>query len=155
MERKPIEILLVEDNPGDARLVEEAFRASTMLRALHHVMDGVAAMEFLRREGRYTDVPEPSLVLLDLNLPKMSGREVLAEVKKDAALTHIPVIALTTSQSVHDIEQCYDLGANAYLVKPVDLDQFLESIRKLEEFWFSVATLPPITDSDGPAPSPA
>lgn len=151
MSLQQINILLVEDNPGDARLVEEAFRESAWQSKLHHVMDGVAAMEFLRRQGPHVKVPEPNLVLLDLNLPKMSGREVLAEVKSDPRLSHIPVIALTTSQSTHDIEQCYDLGGNAYLVKPVDLDQFLDAIRKLEEFWFSVATLPPCDSAGFPA----
>ncbi len=136
------DVLLVEDNPGDARLVEEAFRESGDPGRLHHVVDGVAAMEFLRRDGGYENAPRPALILLDLNLPRMSGREVLAEVKRDPVLAQLPVVALTTSQSVQDVARCYELGVNAYLVKPVDLDKFLEAIHKLNRFWFHIATLP-------------
>ena len=135
-------ILLVEDNPGDVRLAEEALKESDFQGQLHIARDGVEAMEFLRAEGENTDAPSPDLVLLDLNLPRMSGREVLEQIKGDAALRRIPVVILTTSEAEHDIVYAYDLHANCYVTKPVDLDQFLSILHSLVEFWVGVAKLP-------------
>ncbi len=151
----PIDILLVEDNPGDARLVEEALRESGVAYRLHHVSDGVAAVDYLFACGPHGPNPEPHVVLLDLNLPKLSGREVLSRVKDDETLTHIPIIALTTSQSQQDVAECYDLGANAYLIKPVDLDSFLATIDRLVTFWFRIATLPSHAGAPVWKPKPA
>lgn len=139
---KPIEILLVEDNPGDVRLAVEALRDGKVANRLHIVEDGVEAMSFLRREGRYADVPRPDLILLDLNLPRKDGREVLAEIKQDADLKRIPVVILTSSAAEQDVVQAYNLYANCYIVKPIDLDQFLKVVRSIEDFWLIVATLP-------------
>jgi len=139
---EPIEILLVEDNPGDARLAQEALEESKVQNNLHHVADGVEAMRFLRREEGYADVPLPDLVLLDLNLPRKDGREVLAEVKQDPNLRLIPVVVLTTSEAERDLIRTYDLHANAYVVKPIDLDRFIEIVHAIEHFWFSVVKLP-------------
>lgn len=139
---KVIEILLVEDNPGDVRLTLEAFKEGKLINNLSVVGDGVEAMAFLRREGKYTDKPYPDLILLDLNMPKMDGREVLAEIKKDTNLKHIPVVILTTSQAEQDILKSYDLHANCYITKPVDLDQFNAVVKSIQEFWFSVVKLP-------------
>jgi chemotaxis family two-component system response regulator Rcp1 len=139
---KPIEILLVEDNPGDVRLAVEALRDGKVANRLHIVEDGVEAMSFLRREGRYADVPRPDLILLDLNLPRKDGREVLAEIKQDAHLKRIPVVILTSSAAEQDVVQAYNLYANCYIVKPIDLDQFLKVVRSIEDFWLIVATLP-------------
>jgi len=137
-----IEILLVEDNPGDVRLVQEAMRAAKMRNRIHVVEDGVEAMEFLRHQGRFADVPRPDLILLDLNLPKKDGREVLAEVKNDPELKRIPVVVLTTSQVESDVLQAYDLHANCYVVKPVDFSRFMDVVRQIDSFWVSVVTLP-------------
>jgi CheY-like chemotaxis protein len=137
------DILLVEDNPGDARLAQEALKEGRMTSRLKVVVDGVEAMSYLRREGGYTDVPRPNLVLLDLNLPRKDGRQVLAEMKADPELRRIPVVVLTTSQAGQDILRSYDLHANCYITKPVDLDRFIAVIRSIEEYWCSVVTLPP------------
>jgi two-component system, chemotaxis family, response regulator Rcp1 len=140
---KPIEILLVEDNPGDVRLAVEALRDAKVANRLHVVEDGVEAMSFLRREGRYAVVPRPDLILLDLNLPRKDGREVLVEVKQDADLKRIPVVILTSSAGEQDVVQAYNLHANCYITKPVDLDQFLKVVRSIEDFWLIVVKLPP------------
>jgi CheY-like chemotaxis protein len=131
----PIEILLVEDNPGDVRLTTEALRDAKVPNKLHVAIDGVEALAFLRREGRHTAAPRPDLILLDLNLPKKTGREVLAEVKRDDRLRHIPVVILTTSQAEQDILESYRLWANAYVTKPVDLDKFFKVVQSIEGFW--------------------
>jgi two-component system, chemotaxis family, response regulator Rcp1 len=141
--RKPIEILLVEDNPGDVRLAVEALREAKIANQLHVVEDGVEVMAFLRREGGYAGVPRPDLILLDLNLPRKDGREVLAEIKQDAHLKRIPVVILTSSAAEQDVLQAYDLHANCYITKPVDLDQFLKVVRSIEDFWLVVVRLPP------------
>ena len=139
---KPIEILLVEDNPGDVRLTKEALNEGKVLNKLHVVEDGVEALAFLNREGRYADVSRPELILLDLNLPKKDGRDVLAEIKANGDLTRIPVVVLTTSDSEEDILKSYDLNANCYITKPVDLDQFISVVRSINEFWLSIVKLP-------------
>jgi CheY-like chemotaxis protein len=139
---RTIVILLVEDNPGDARLTQEAMRDTKMLNLVHVVEDGVEAMAFLRREGRYSDAPRPDLILLDLNLPKKDGRAVLAEIKIDPDLRRIPVVVLTTSRSEEDVLKAYDLHANAYVTKPVDLEQFMRIVAQIDDFWFNVVTLP-------------
>lgn len=137
-----IEILLVEDNPGDVRLTREALREGKVLNNLNVVTDGQEAVEFLRREGEYGNVPRPDLILLDLNLPKKDGREVLAEIKADESLRRIPIVVLTTSQAEKDVIQTYNLGVNCYITKPVDLDQFIYVVKSIEEFWLTVVTLP-------------
>ncbi|MBM4446486.1 MAG: response regulator [Chloroflexi bacterium] len=140
---KPIEILLVEDNPGDVRLTQEALKDGKVLNSLHVVNDGVEAMAFLRREGKYVDAARPDLILLDLNLPKKDGREVLAEIKEDHALRRIPVVILTVSKTEEDIIKTYDLHANCYITKPLDLDRFIEVVRAIEDFWLAIVKLPP------------
>ncbi len=140
---RAIDILLVEDSPGDARLTREALKEARILNALHVVQDGFEALAFLRRQGPYGDSPRPDLILLDLNLPKKDGREVLAEIKRDEDLKRIPVVVLTTSRAEEDVLRSYELHANAYVTKPVDLTQFLSVVRSLEEFWLAVVTLPP------------
>jgi CheY-like chemotaxis protein len=137
------DILLVEDNPGDARLAQEALKEGRMTSRLKVVVDGVEAMAYLRREGIYAESPRPDLVLLDLNLPRKDGRQVLAEMKEDPELRRIPVVVLTTSQAGQDILRSYDLHANCYITKPVDLDRFIAVVRSIEEYWCSVVTLPP------------
>jgi chemotaxis family two-component system response regulator Rcp1 len=139
---KVVEILLVEDNPGDVRLTQEAFKEGKMINKLSVVEDGVEAMAFLRREGKYTDVPRPDLILLDLNMPKKDGREVLAEIKKDPNLKNIPVIILTTSQAEQDILKSYNLHANCYITKPVDLKQFNRVVKTIKDFWLTIVKLP-------------
>jgi CheY-like chemotaxis protein len=139
---RPIEVLLVEDNPADVRLTEEALKEGKVRNRLHSVPDGVEALAFLRREGKYVDAVRPDLILLDLNLPRKSGREVLGEIKTDPALRHIPVVVLTSSQAEKDIAQAYDLHANCYVTKPVDLDRFIEVVKSIEGFWFSIVKLP-------------
>jgi len=139
----PVDILLVEDNPADVRLTLEALKESRLLTNLHVVGDGVEALAFLRREGEYEHAPRPDLVLLDLNLPRKDGREVLAEVKTDPDLKRIPVAVLTTSQAEEDVVRSYDLHANCYVTKPVDLDQFLHVVRTINEFWLTIVKLPP------------
>ncbi len=140
---RPIDILLIEDSPADVRLTREALKEARVLNTLHVVQDGVAAMAVLRRQGPYAESPRPDLILLDLNLPKKDGREVLAEIKREEPLRRIPVVVLTTSRAEEDVLRSYDLHANAYVTKPVDLKQFLEVIRVFEEFWLAVVTLPP------------
>jgi chemotaxis family two-component system response regulator Rcp1 len=138
----PIVILLVEDNPGDVRLTLEALKENRLRNNLHVVEDGVDAMAFLRQEGQYADAPTPDLILLDLNLPKKDGREVLAEVKDDEELKRIPIVILTTSQAEEDVLRTYNLHANCYVTKPVDLDQFVKIVRCIEEFWLTIVKLP-------------
>lgn len=141
-ERDPVEILLVEDNAPDVRLTIEALKDARVRNRLHVVTDGAKAMEFLRQTGPYADAPLPDLILLDLNLPKKDGREVLREVKRDEWLKHIPVVVLTTSQAEQDVLQSYRLRASAFVTKPVDLDRFLDVVRSIESFWLVVAQLP-------------
>ena len=141
-EAHPIEILLAEDNPGDVELAREALEQAKLHINLHVVADGVEAMEFLRREGCYAEANRPDLILLDLNMPRMDGREVLSELKRDEVLRRIPVVVLTTSQAEEDILRSYDLHANCYVKKPGELDLFLEIVRRIEQFWLSVAQLP-------------
>jgi CheY-like chemotaxis protein len=139
---RPIEVLLVEDNPADVRLTQEALKEGKVRNRLHSVPDGVEALAFLHREGKYADAVRPDLILLDLNLPRKSGREVLGEIKTDPGLRHIPVVVLTSSQAEKDIAQAYDLHANCYVTKPVDLDRFIEVVKSIEGFWFSIVKLP-------------
>ncbi len=137
-----IVILLVEDNPGDTRLVIEAMHEAKLENYIHVVEDGIEAMQFLRREGRFGDAPRPDLILLDLNLPKKDGRAVLAEVKADPVLKRIPVVVLTTSQAEEDVLRAYDLHANCYITKPVDMEQFMKVVAQIDDFWVRVVTLP-------------
>jgi chemotaxis family two-component system response regulator Rcp1 len=139
---RPIEVLLVEDNPGDVRLTQEALREGKVINHLNVVNDGVEATDFLRRLGRYATAPRPDLILLDLNLPRKNGREVLEEIKADPDLRRIPVMVLTTSKLDQDLYGAYNLHANCYITKPVDLDQFLNVVRSIEHFWFNIVTLP-------------
>jgi chemotaxis family two-component system response regulator Rcp1 len=140
---RPIEILLVEDNPGDVDLTREGLQDGKVHNNLSVVGDGEEAMAFLRREGKYANAPRPGLILLDLNLPRKDGREVLAEIKGDGRLRCIPVVILTTSKSEEDICRSYNLNANCYISKPVDLDQFIKVVQSIEDFWFTIVTLPP------------
>ena len=140
---RPIEILLVEDNPGDVRLTQEAFKEGKVRNLLSVVYNGEEAMDFLHRDGRFASAPRPDIILLDLNLPRKDGREVLAEIKADSDLKRIPVVILTTSQAESDLIQTYDLHANCYIVKPVDLDQFINVVKTIEGFWLQVVKLPP------------
>ncbi len=137
-----IQVLLVEDNPGDVRLTKEALKEGKLLNQLTVVGDGVEALSFLRKEGKYVDALQPELILLDLNLPKKDGREVLAEIKADPNLRRIPVVVLTTSSAEEDILKIYDLHANCYITKPVDLEQFMGVVKSIEDFWVSVVKLP-------------
>jgi CheY-like chemotaxis protein len=139
----PIEVLLVEDNPGDAQLTRIALELGKISINLNVVEDGVEAMAFLRKQEQYAGVPHPDIILLDLNLPKKDGREVLAEIKADSNLKRIPVVVLTTSQSEEDILKAYDLAANCYITKPVDFDQFVKIVQSIENFWFTIVKLPP------------
>jgi CheY-like chemotaxis protein len=139
---EPIEILLVEDNPDDADLTIDALRDGRVRNRISHVTDGVEAMAFLRREGPYSDAPRPDLILLDLHMPRMNGREVLAEVKQDPNLRRIPVVIMTTSDDEKDITAAYNLHVNCYVTKPVDLEQFIGVVKSIEQFWFSVVKLP-------------
>jgi two-component system, chemotaxis family, response regulator Rcp1 len=139
---RPIEILLVEDNPGDARLTIEGLNESKVHNNLHIARDGVEALPFLRREGEYADAVRPDLILLDLNLPRMDGREVLAEIKSDVKLKTIPVVVLTTSRAEQDELRSYELQANCYITKPVDLEQFITVVKSIEDFWFTIVTPP-------------
>jgi CheY-like chemotaxis protein len=139
----PIDVLLVEDDPGDTLMIREAFEHNKVRNSLATVTDGVEAMRYLRREGPYADAPRPDLVLLDLNLPRKDGREVLAEIKADGALRSIPVVVLTTSQAEEDVLRSYQLHANAYVTKPVDFDRFIAVVRQIDEFFVTVVKLPP------------
>ncbi len=142
---KPIEILLVEDSPTDVLLAQEALMHAKVLNKLHIVSDGVEAMDFLQRKGPYAEMPRPDLILLDLNLPRKDGREVLAEVKADDELKRIPVVVLTTSKAEEDIFRAYGLHANCYVTKPVDFERFSDVVRAIETFWFTVVSLPEST----------
>ena len=137
-----VEILLVEDNPGDVRLTQEGLKETKMLNNLHVAMDGAEAMDFLHKKGKFADAPRPDLILLDLNLPKKDGRQVLAEIKSDDSLKRIPVVVLTVSQAEEDIMRSYNLHANCYISKPVDFNQFLTVIRSIDNFWLGIVKLP-------------
>jgi CheY-like chemotaxis protein len=138
----PVEILLIEDNPGDVRLTMEALKEAKVINNLTVLKDGMEALAFLRREGPYAKAPRPHLILLDLNLPKKDGREVLAEVKADEALKRIPVVVLTTSEDEQDVLKSYNLHANCYVTKPVDLERFIKVVRSIEDFWLGIVMLP-------------
>ncbi len=140
-ECRPVEILLVEDNPGDVRLTREAFREGKIYNHLSVVSDGVEALAFLRREGCYANAPHPDLILLDLNLPKKDGRDVLAEIKDEEELKRIPIVVLTTSNAEKDILKTYGLQTSCYITKPVDFAQFVAAVRLIEDFWFSIVKL--------------
>ena len=140
---RPIQILLVEDNPGDADLTREGLEESKIRNKLHVVRDGVEAMEFLQKKGRYADVARPDLILLDLNMPRMDGREVLAAIKADKKLRAIPVCVLTSSEAEKDVVQSYELHANCYITKPVDLDGMTRIVKSIESFWLQIVKLPP------------
>ena len=141
-EHKPIDVLLVEDDPGDVLMTREAFEHNKVRNRLSVVADGVSALEFLRKEGQYADAPTPDLVLLDLNLPRMDGREVLEAMKSDEHLRAIPVVVLTTSEAEEDVVRSYSLHANAYVTKPVDFDRFIDVVRQIDEFFVEVVRLP-------------
>lgn len=138
----PARILLVEDNPGDVRLTREALKEGRIINELAVVSDGVEAMNYLRRGGKFAEAPRPDIILLDLNLPRKNGREVLAEIKSDDSLRRIPVVILTVSRAEEDILKSYDLHANCYISKPIDFDQFMKVVRTIENFWFSIVLLP-------------
>ncbi|MER6287096.1 MULTISPECIES: response regulator [Streptomyces] len=138
----PIDVLLVEDDPGDELMTREAFEDNKIGNTLHVVRDGEEALDFLYRRGDHTDAPEPDLILLDLNLPKYDGRQVLEKIKSDPELAHIPVVVLTTSAAEEDILRSYKLHANAYVTKPVDLDQFIAAVRQIDDFFVQVVRLP-------------
>ena len=140
----PITILMAEDNATDVMLTKEALAHAKVLNTLHVVEDGMEAMEFLHRRGRYAKAPQPDLILLDLNMPRKNGQEVLAEIKADEQLKHIPVVVLTTSKAEEDVVKAYGLHANCYVIKPVDFDVFADVVRSIQQFWFSVVTLPPM-----------
>lgn len=143
-ESRSIEVLLVEDNPGDVRLMREAFWEVDVRHCLHTAADGVEAIDFLRRREGYARAPRPDLIVLDLNLPRKDGREVLAEIKRDVRLRHIPVVVLSSSTSDEDVSGAYDLHANCYVGKPVDFEEFVRVVRSIETFWFNTARLPPL-----------
>jgi two-component system, chemotaxis family, response regulator Rcp1 len=140
--RKPVELLLVEDNPGDVRLTQEALKESVTNVNLNVAKDGVEALDFLHHKDPFGNAPRPDLILLDLNLPRKSGREVLSQIKADPNLKRIPVLVMTTSRADQDIQRAYELNANCYITKPTDLDDFLRTVRAIEEFWLNTATLP-------------
>ena len=140
---RPIEILMVEDNPGDVRLTREALTGGKVWNEIHVVTDGVAALDFLRQKPPYATAPRPDLVLLDLNLPKKDGREVLSSMKADPLLKAIPVVILTTSQAEEDVIRAYNLNCNCYVTKPVDFEQFTRIVQAIEQFWLTIVTLPP------------
>jgi two-component system, chemotaxis family, response regulator Rcp1 len=144
---KLFDVLLVEDNPGDVRLTKEALKDAKLALNLHVAEDGVKAMEFLRKQGEYSDKPSPDLILLDLNLPRMDGREVLAAIKSDGKLKRTPVVVVTTSKAEEDIFRTYDLHANCYVTKPLDIDQFIIMIKTIEQFWFTMVKLPSNTSN--------
>jgi len=140
---KPLEVLLVEDNAADVRLIQEAMSEAEVCQNLHIIGDGKEVTAFLRREGKYANAPRPDLILLDLNLPKKDGREVLAEIKADEKFRRIPVVILTISRAEEDILKSYDLHANGYITKPVDLEQFIKVVKSIEDFWLTTVKLPP------------
>ena len=148
-EMRPVEILLVEDSPSDTELTLEALRDFKVRNHVNVVEDGVQAMQFLRCQGLYAEAPRPDLIMLDLNLPRKDGREVLAEIKGDSNLKTIPIVVLTTSRADQDILRSYQLNANCYINKPVDFNQFLEVVRSIESFWLFVVTLPPAPPAGG------
>jgi two-component system, chemotaxis family, response regulator Rcp1 len=148
-EGKPVEILLVEDSPSDTDLTLEALKDFKVRNHVSVVEDGVLALQFLRREGPYAEAPRPDMIMLDLNLPRKDGREVLAEIKSDESLKTIPVVVLTTSRADQDILRAYQLNANCYITKPVDFNQFLEVVRSIETFWLYVVSLPPAPRAGG------
>ncbi|HVU87617.1 MAG TPA: response regulator [Pirellulales bacterium] len=145
----PVEILLVEDNPGDVRLTQEVLREGKVRNTLRVAEDGEEALAMLRREGAFSESPRPDVILLDLNLPKKDGRTVLAEIKADPSLHRIPVVILTTSKAEEDVLRSYDLNANCYITKPVDLDQFINVVRMIEDFWLSIVVLPSVSATVG------
>jgi two-component system, chemotaxis family, response regulator Rcp1 len=138
----PVQILIVEDNPADARLVREVMRDSKVLNEIHWVADGVEALAFLHREGKYSTAPRPNLIFLDLNMPRKDGREVLQSVKADPSLRQIPIVVMTSSQAEEDVARAYDQHANCYVRKPIDFDQFHQVVKNLENFWFATVELP-------------
>lgn len=140
---RPITILMAEDNETDVMLTKEALAHAKVLNSLHVVDDGIEALDFLYRRGKYAKAPHPDLILLDLNMPRKNGQEVLAEIKQDEKLKQIPVVILTTSKAEEDVVKAYGLHANCYVIKPVDFDVFAEVVRSIQQFWFSVVTLPP------------
>jgi chemotaxis family two-component system response regulator Rcp1 len=140
---RPIIVLMIEDNPTDVLIAKEGLFSANMLNTLHVADDGIEAMEFLRQRGKYADAPRPDLILLDLNMPRMNGQEVLAVIKADDDLKKIPVVILTTSRSEEDVSKAYGLHANCFISKPVDFDEFMKVVRTIQDFWFSVVTLPP------------
>ncbi len=142
MNVKPIEILLIENNPGDTRLIREIFAETKEFNNISEVKNGIEALAFLRREGAYADVVQPGLILLDLSLPKKDGREVLTEIKADEKLKYIPVIVFSTSNAEQDVFKSYDLHANCYIIKPIDLDQFVNVIKSIRDFWLGAVKLP-------------
>jgi two-component system, chemotaxis family, response regulator Rcp1 len=139
---KPIEILLVEDNPGDVRLTREALKDAKVKTSLTVVNDGVAALALLRKQGAYSNAPTPDIVLLDLNLPRVNGMEVLTQIKSDESLKQIPVVVVTSSKAEEDVAKSYNLHANCYITKPIDFDQFMKMVRSIEDFWFTIVRLP-------------
>ncbi|MGA9533595.1 MAG: response regulator [Anaerolineales bacterium] len=142
MQATPIEILMVEDNPGDVRLTKEAFKENKIQNNMYVAEDGELALDYLHQRNGYEDAVRPDLILLDLNLPKLDGRQVLQDIKEDPDLKRIPVVILTTSEASEDIVRTYDLHANSYVTKPVDFDQFCKVVHSIEEFWFTVVKLP-------------
>ena len=140
---KAVEILLIEDNPGDVRLTIEALKESKIINNLDVVEDGIEALSFLKKEGIYKDKPRPDLIILDLNLPKKDGREVLGEIKSEDSLKQIPIVILTTSEAEEDIIKSYELHANCYITKPVNMEQFIKVVKSVSDFWFSIVMLPP------------
>lgn len=139
---RPVDILIVDDNPGDMRLTAEALKEGKVRNRLHLARDGVEAIAFLRRRGKYNDAPRPDLILLDLNMPRMNGRDVLAEIKEDCELKHIPVVMLTGSRETDDIVKTYDLHANCYVTKPIDLEQYIMMVKSITDFWLGTVRLP-------------
>lgn len=139
---RPADFLLVEDNPGDVRLTQEALKSHKVQNNLHVATDGEEAMAFLRRQGKYGNAPRPDIILLDLNLPKKDGREVLAEIKSDPSLKTIPVVVITSSEAEQDVVKSYNLNANCYVTKPVNLDQFIKVVQSINDFWITIVKLP-------------
>ena len=140
---RPVEVLLIEDNPGDVRLTKEALKEGKIINNLHVTEDGVEALAYLRKQGKFKNEPLPDLILLDLNLPRKDGRELLVEIKEDQHFKHIPVVILTTSKAETDIIKSYESHANCYITKPVDMNQFIQIVKSIEHFWFYIVKLPP------------
>jgi CheY-like chemotaxis protein len=149
---KALDILIVEDNAGDAMLFKEALNDNTAYGTLYFAKDGEEALDFLRNKGKYRTSPKPDLIILDLNLPRKDGREVLAEIKNDQALKNIPIVIMTISQAEEDILRCYDLHANCYITKPIDLNQFIKVVKSIEDFWFTTVSLPSKLESISGSP---